>query len=107
MEIWVAKGTYYPDEGNSITDNDRLASFNLKPGVAIYGGFAGTAGTEGDFNSRNWKTNATILSGDLMQNDGLNFANNGDNAIHVVQRDGVFEASILYGFTIEGGNANL
>ncbi|MDQ7041463.1 MAG: hypothetical protein Q9M35_11045 [Rhodothermus sp.] len=41
-EIWVAAGVYYPDEGASLTDNDRTLSFRMKSGVAIYGGFAGT-----------------------------------------------------------------
>jgi len=40
-EIWVAQGTYFPDEGTGITDNDRSQSFDLKSGLAIYGGFVG------------------------------------------------------------------
>src|SRR4051794_31523633 len=70
-EIWVAKGTYYPDEGTGIANNDRTASFNLKNNVALYGGFAGT---ETGRSQRNWKTNVTVFSGDLQQDDGANFA---------------------------------
>ncbi|MEZ4629517.1 MAG: hypothetical protein R2880_02145 [Deinococcales bacterium] len=40
--IWVAAGVYYPDEGSGLTDNDRALSFNLKEGMKLYGGFAGT-----------------------------------------------------------------
>ncbi len=36
-EIWVAAGTYRPTTGA-----DRTMSFVMRPGVAIYGGFAGT-----------------------------------------------------------------
>ncbi|RME12714.1 MAG: hypothetical protein D6802_03465, partial [Ardenticatenia bacterium] len=41
-EIWVAKGVYYPDEGTGQTNDDRASTFQLKNGVALYGGFAGT-----------------------------------------------------------------
>jgi hypothetical protein len=36
-ELWVAAGTYKPTTGS-----DRSATFQLKAGVALYGGFAGT-----------------------------------------------------------------
>ncbi|MBI1227824.1 MAG: T9SS type A sorting domain-containing protein [Bacteroidetes bacterium] len=104
-EIWVAQGTYYPDEGCSITDNDRDNSFMLLEGVAIYGGFAGG---ETSLTQRNWETNVTILSGDLMQNDGANFSNNGDNAKHVVQASGfsISASTMLDGFTVTAGYAD-
>ncbi len=37
-QVWVAKGTYYPDEGVGQTDNNINSTFALKNGVAIYGG---------------------------------------------------------------------
>jgi len=40
-EIWMADGTYYPDEGDGMADDDRTASFVLRDTVSIYGGFAG------------------------------------------------------------------
>lgn len=102
-EIWVAAGTYYPDEGAGNTDNDRNASFLLKTGVAVYGGFAGG---EMQLSQRNWQTNVTQLSGDLMKNDGANFANNSDNAFHVVQGNGSDKTAVLDGFGITAGNAD-
>ena len=36
-EIWVAEGTYNPDQGADITTGDRTASFNLVDGVGMYG----------------------------------------------------------------------
>ncbi len=101
-EIWVADGTYYPDEndGGAINTDDRTASFGLKTDVGLYGGFAGS---ETMRSQRNPKINVTVLSGDLMQNDGANFANNGDNAYHVVTAS---FSGILDGFIITAGNAN-
>ena len=105
-EIWVAKGTYYPDEGVSVTDNDRAASFHLINDVAIYGGFDGPGDTQ--LSDRDPVNNVTTLSGDLMQNDGANFANNGDNAAHVVEASGssITNTAILDGFTVTAGNAD-
>ncbi len=42
-QIWVAEGTYKPDqdEGGNVTAGSRYETFQLISGVAIYGGFAG------------------------------------------------------------------
>lgn len=91
-ELWVAAGTYRP--GASRSD-----SFLLKPGVAAYGGFAGT---ETARDQRDWLARPSILSGDL----GVP-GNKADNSCTVVKsaaRAG--PSTILDGFTITGGNAN-
>ena len=93
QQIWVAKGTYKPTTGTS-----RSTSFVLKPGVAIYGGFAGTETLLGQ---RQWSANATVLSGDI----GV-VGSKSDNSYQVVAAGGVPSTSILDGFTITGGNAN-
>jgi hypothetical protein len=98
-EIWVAAGKYIP-----ITGTDRTATFRLKSGVAIYGGFAGTETQRGE---RNPSVNVTILSGDLNGDDGAGFANYSDNAYHVVFLTGGGPDTILDGFTVTGGNATL
>jgi hypothetical protein len=67
-QIWVASGTYYPDEGATQTNNDRTSTFALKNGVALYGGFTVGNTLLSDRNS-NPATNGTVLSGDLTQND--------------------------------------
>ena len=95
-ELWVAAGVYKPT-----TDlTDRIATFQLKEGVAVYGGFAGT---ESSRDERDPQANLTVLSGDLNGDDGENFANNGENSYHVVT--GVTGA-ILDGVTITAGNAD-
>jgi VCBS repeat-containing protein len=110
-EIWVAEGVYYPDEGGSKADNDRSASFALKSGVALYGGFAGT---ETSREQRDWKTNVTILSGDIDGNDTNTDGNFiaetchdlvGGNSYHVVTGSGTTNTAGLDGFTISAGTA--
>jgi hypothetical protein len=111
-QIWVAAGVYYPDEGAGQQDNDRDSSFQLRSGLALYGGFAGTPGTEDDFDSRDWEANVTVLSGDIDQDDvnlegsqivkGAGFIR-GNNAYHVVTGSGADASAILDGFTITAG----
>ncbi len=98
-EIRVAQGTYKPTGGTL-----RQVSFQLKSGVAIYGGFAGCAAPDPD--ARDLAAFPTILSGDLAGDDGPNFANNAENTYSVVQGGGANASAILDGFTITGGNAN-
>jgi predicted outer membrane repeat protein len=93
-EIWVAAGTYRPTTGT-----DRTATFQLKNGVALYGGFVGT---ETIRDQRSPLTNLTILSGDL-NGDDVGFTNNTENAYHVVTGA---NGATLDGFTIASGNAS-
>ncbi len=111
-EIWVAEGVYYPDNGGPYPLDSRDASFILKNGVKIYGGFAGT---ESNLSQRNISTNATILSGDVDNND-TNIDGNfiaettgdqvGLNAYHVVITNGTTPDILLDGFIITGGQAD-
>src|SRR5690606_37941362 len=70
-EIWVAKGTYKPTTGT-----DRNATFAMKNGVAVYGGFVGT---ETSRDERRWWEHETILSGDIGVED-----DDSDNSRRVV-----------------------
>lgn len=114
VEIWVAEGIYKPDEGSSQTDDDPQSSFELRSGVSIYGGFAGT---EESRDQRCVEKHETILSGDLLGNDGPDFQNYIDNACNVVtafcgdsepgcadeQPSCIAETVVLDGFTIRAG----
>jgi predicted outer membrane repeat protein/parallel beta-helix repeat protein len=103
-EIWVAAGAHKP----TTLGTDRAATFQLKSGVAVYGGFAGT---ETARDQRNPAVNVAILSGDIDNNDSqtpiiTNLATvtgNSANSYHVVT--GATGAT-LDGFTITAGNAN-
>jgi hypothetical protein len=96
-EIWVAAGTYYPDEGPGVTDNDRNASFVMKNGVAVYGGFPST-GNPG-LTDRNWQANPTILSGDIDK-DGVV---NATNSYNVVRYGNAIDNALLDGFVVTAG----
>ncbi len=90
-KIWVAEGTYYPTSGS-----DRSISFDMKEGVALYGGFDPSTGDD-TWDERDYANNATILSGDLDE-DG----DSTDNSYHVVTST---DSSIIDGFTITKGNS--
>ncbi|MBI5293976.1 MAG: S-layer homology domain-containing protein [Chloroflexi bacterium] len=112
IEIWVAEGVYYPDEGPGQTDNSRVSAFGLKNGVEIYGGFNGT---ETVFSERDIAANPVILSGDIDKNDvntdGDFIADTaadivGNNTYHVVRGSGTDNTAILDGVFITAGLAN-
>ena len=91
-ELWVMQGTYKP---TSVIN--RNATFQLKTGVGIYGGFDGTETSRAQ---RDWVNHITILSGDIGA------AGNSDNSYHVVTGSGTNATAVLDGFTITGGNAD-
>ncbi|MGB9740118.1 choice-of-anchor Q domain-containing protein, partial [Chloroflexus sp.] len=105
-EIWVQAGVHYPGAAGN-----RTATFTLKSGVAVYGGFAGT---ESNRDERDWQANLTILSGDIDQND-INTDGNyiaetwndiqGENAYHVVTASSVDSTAVLDGFIVTAGYA--
>ncbi|NBC08196.1 MAG: T9SS type A sorting domain-containing protein [Bacteroidetes bacterium] len=91
--IWLAEGTYYPTAGT-----DRDASFELQPGVQIYGGFLGW---EILFSQRNFLFNPTFLNGDIGIPE-----DDSDNSYHVLKAIDPDEHTILDGVYIQNGNAD-
>ncbi|WP_233883401.1 T9SS type A sorting domain-containing protein [Tenacibaculum piscium] len=102
-EIWIAKGTYTPHASN------RNTSFYInKDKLKVYGGFTGT---ETQLSQRDMTKihtdNATILSGDLNNDDtGLSFAaaNRTENSYHVVEVSK--ENTMLDGLIISDGQGD-
>jgi len=92
-EIWAAAGTYLPTTAMT----NRSGTFQLKNGVAIYGGFL-----LGDTNrtDRDPAMHITILSG------AIGLPQDNDNSYHVVTGTGTDNTAVLDGFTITGGYAN-
>jgi len=98
-EIWVAQGTYKPDENtaNPGGTGSRTATFQLINGVAIYGGYAGFG--EPDPNARDVELYETILSGNIGS-----IPNKWDNSYHVITGSGTDANTILDGFIIREGS---
>ena len=98
LNLMVADGTYYPDQGVNQTSGDRFANFDLVDGVEIYGGFDATETT---FEERAGLFDQTILTGDIGT-----AGDTSDNSYHVVDASFTDGSAILDGFMITAGNAN-
>ncbi|GAB3505100.1 3-coathanger stack domain-containing protein [Emticicia fontis] len=91
--VWVATGIYKPladASGNTSPSNIRNKIWYMKSGVKLFGGFAGT---ETSFTQRDFKTNKTIFSGDVDNNDTNTDGNSiaetytdiqGENVYHIL-----------------------
>lgn len=97
-EIWVAEGTYHPDEGDSVEEGRRDTSFALQNGVAIYGGFRGT---EKNRSERDPESKRTVLSGEIQQD-----ADSTNNSYHVVSGSRTDSSAILDGVVVRDGQAD-
>lgn len=109
VEIWVAQGVYYPDEGAGQIGDSPTSTFRLEGRIALFGGFAATETVRSE---RSVQQNLTVLSGDLEQNDpDLNPAGFvvdpntiiGPNAYHVVTAENITQTALLDGFIISAG----
>jgi len=96
--IWVAQGPYWPDLGGGQVAGDRGATFRLKKGVVICGGFPTGGGT---WEQRDPFRHQSLLSGDIGK---VNVA--GDNSFHVVTASDTDQTAILDGCTVMAGFAN-
>jgi hypothetical protein len=107
--ICVAEGVYKPDEGSGMTPGDREATFQLKNGVIIRGGYAGYGETDPD---KHYKTEyPTTLSGDFNDDDIYppgysDFSHHIENCYHVVTGSDTDRSAILDSVRIRGGYAD-
>ncbi|MDB4673600.1 right-handed parallel beta-helix repeat-containing protein [Verrucomicrobiales bacterium] len=110
-EIWVASGTYYPDEESGVRSGLKEATFELKREVAVYGGFSGDEAQRSD---RRPAENPTVLSGDIGRDDTtdsrgivtdyLNIVGE-ENSMSVVTSSSDGEGVRMDGFVITAGLA--
>jgi hypothetical protein len=109
-DIHVAQGIYTPDRGVGVTAGDARATFSLKNGVAVRGGFAGHG--EPDPNTRDFVRYETTLSGDLAGDDVnvtdlrglLTDSRRAGNSYTVVTCRETDSNTILDGLTVTGGH---
>ena len=90
--VWVAAGTYKPTAGTS-----RTATFPMRNGVALVGGFAGV---ETSVTERVMRFHRAILSGEI----GL--LGKDDNSYHVLSAQNVDSTAVVDGFVVTGGYAS-
>ena len=97
-EFWVADGTYKPDEGINVMENNKGQAFNLRNGYAIYGGFNGA---ESLLSERPNPLATSVLSGNIQvpTNELIK------SSSHVVRATNVDTTAILDGFTIRGADS--
>ena len=107
--IRVAAGVYKPDRdaGHPAGTGDRAASFQLRTGLALNGGYRGAYDGSGlPPDDRDLDAFEAVLSGDLLDNDGSEWTNYEENSFHVLVSSAVDGTAILDGFTVRSGNAN-
>lgn len=92
-QIWVAKATYHPT-----SNADRNIHFELKSGVKLYGGFAGT---ESFLTQRDWSAHPSIIDGDI----GL-VGDSTDNSYNLLYMDRPDETTVVDGFVFQNGVGN-
>jgi hypothetical protein len=114
-QIWVAEAIYFPlysAVDNSVKNEGRDNAFVMVKNVQVYGGFPDTANDiynaphagltiEQARNTRDWKINPTILSGDRGTP-----SDNTDDCYHVVISADDVDTATLDGFIITKGMAN-
>ena len=96
-QVWVVQGTYYPDEGPGLINNDRTMRFSLRNHLELYGGFAGS---ETLLSQRNLSGSPSILNGDIQQD---NVSSNNTNSLFL--NASLDSTAVLDGFTFLNGNA--
>ena len=97
VRIYVAQGTYRPDEYAGDDTDEQNETFRLRPYMRMYGGYAGTQGADPD--ERDIAAYETILSG-LVATDPNR------SCFHVVTASDTDRTTIFDGFTVTLGDAN-
>jgi hypothetical protein len=114
-QVWIAQGTYYPDEfGPGGGTDSRLHTFAISREYDLLGGFP-SGGGDGTIDAQQPDRFITILSGDITQDDNPTpqdpFNGNANNSYHVLAVlyspiGQPASQAIIDGFTITRGNAN-
>lgn len=107
-EVRIAQGVYRPAPAGG----DRGATFTLKTGIAIRGGYGGLGSPTPDLQDP--AQFPTVLSGDLHGDDGPQFTNRDDNSHHIATLDLGETVTLEYlgevtldGLTFRGGETDV
>lgn len=102
-EIRIAQGIQRPDEDADHPNGSGEvgASFLLRSGLALRGGYAGLGSATPD--ARDPALYPTILSGDLDGDDQPNWVNHWNNTTSIVVASGVDATAVLDGVIVRGG----
>lgn len=100
-QIWVAAGTYYPDESSNGDSDDREASFTVGEGLSVYGGFVGGETHISERPVRMHESAPTILGGDIDQSGHERAREDSVASYHIVRITGT---ALIDGFIVTGGN---
>jgi len=112
-DVWVAAGVYRPDEQLSptpsgseiISSGDPKARFWIEKGISLLGGFPQGGG---NLEARAPRVYETILSGDLLGDDGPDRAGKEDNSHGIVRiRVNLGREVTIDGLTISGAEGDL
>ena len=102
--IKIAEGRYVPT-----TIPDANATFRIPSGIKLEGGYQGMPGGTlpmyGTPEDRDILLYPTILSGDILQNDGSSFNGMEDNVYHVMDMSGTDVNTFISGLTLKDGFA--
>ncbi|MCC7293666.1 MAG: right-handed parallel beta-helix repeat-containing protein, partial [Phycisphaerales bacterium] len=99
-EVWVADGTYKPDDCTNCNSADRQSTFEIPDHVGVYGGFEGTTDETDRKEDRSPSTDITTLTGLI----GMTTT---QRVYHVVTiPTAASTATILDGFTVKNGKAD-
>lgn len=99
QQIYLAAGTYYPDEQDGNDTDDRLARFQTTQQNLLLGGFPSTGNPL--FKDRNPREFETTLSGDIDQNDHTGDQTGNSANVVILQSTTAFDH--YNGLTISGG----
>lgn len=105
-EVWMAEGFYPTGDQRTMPPSWAGATFEIPAGVRIYGGFEGT---ESMRQHRDWLRRRTVLTGDVLQNDGQALALDdplrAENSHTVIKLTGNHDSTtIIDGLVVMGGN---
>ena len=102
--IYVAAGSYYPDQGGTATADNPNARFEIKKGMSLLGGYPESSALL-LIPIPNPSLHTTILSGDLTQDDST--GGSGPNSTNSLLRITSTNRDVLIdGFTVSGSKDN-